>query len=215
MHASVLIAKLATRITWPLTRLDRSRARLDPPVLCYHRVLPRVKKNGKQPPYSVTPEQFREQLRLLVSEGFVSLTLQEFCEAAADLRELPSRSVLITFDDGFNDNYLLAWPIAREFNMKLNLFVCTGLVAGNTLGVFDRDLKVERESQTAFPNLWEPLRGCGLREMKAGGVDVGFHSHTHRNFGMMSDEEIAKDVELGTSLFSEEIGVTPKSFAFP
>src|SRR6185312_80900 len=166
MHASVLIAKLATRITWPLTRLDRSRARLDPPVLCYHRVLPRVKKNGKQPPYSVTPEQFREQLRLLVSEGFVSLTLQEFCEAAADLRELPSRSVLITFDDGFNDNYLLAWPIAREFNMKLNLFVCTGLVAGNTLGVFDRDLKVERESQTAFPNLWEPLTWCGLRQMK-------------------------------------------------
>ena len=107
MRPALFIAKIATRAAWPLTRLDRGDARLAPVVLCYHRVLPQSANNTRPPPYSVTPEQFRHQMSVLAAEGFTSISLQEFYEATLGLRELPNRSVLITFDDGYNDNYTL------------------------------------------------------------------------------------------------------------
>jgi peptidoglycan/xylan/chitin deacetylase (PgdA/CDA1 family) len=215
MRPSIIIAKMATRVVWPLTRLDRGTERLVPPVLCYHRVLPRAAKCKRQPPYSVTPDQFEEQMSVLAREGFTSLTFREFYEAAAGLRELPARSVLLTFDDGFSDNYSLAWPIAQQFGMKLNLFICTGLVSGNSIEVFAGVSPSERASRSQFSDLWQPLQWSEIREMTAAGVDVGFHSHDHRNLGFLSAEQIATDADTGISLFIEQLGFRPRFFAFP
>jgi peptidoglycan/xylan/chitin deacetylase (PgdA/CDA1 family) len=152
-------------------------------------------------------------MSLLAREGFTSLTLEEFREAARGERELAPRSILITFDDGFADNHLLAWPIAREFGIKLNLFLCTGLVAGET----DQDQLtfVDRENKSAHPHLWQPLTWIQVREMSAAGVCAGFHSHTHRNMARLRREELAADAAKGILLFTRELGVRPTCFAFP
>ena len=89
-------------------------------------------------------------MSLLAREGFTSLTLKEFSEAARGARPLPRRSALITFDDGFVDNYLLAWPIAREFGIKLNLFLCTSLIAGEQVEVFNRPSVADRANRRNF-----------------------------------------------------------------
>jgi len=183
-------------------------------VLCYHRVLPRS-STAPPPAYAVTPEQFRDQMSLLAREGFTSLTLKEFSEAARSARALPPRSVLITFDDGFIDNYLLAWPIAREFGIKLNLFLCTSLIASEQVEAFNRPSVTERANRKEFPHLWQPLTWAQVREMSAAEVGVGFHSHAHRNLGKLSSEEITADAAKGMAFFTEELGVQPESFAFP
>jgi peptidoglycan/xylan/chitin deacetylase (PgdA/CDA1 family) len=215
MRPAILIAKLATRAAWPMTRLDRGEERLAPVVLCYHRVLPPSATNRRSPPYSVTPDQFRRQLSVLAAEGFTSLSLQEFYEAATGVRELPSRCVLITFDDGYNDNHTIAWPITREFGVKLNLFICTGLLAGMSIEAFERVSAAERANRAEAPGLWQPLSWSQLREMNAGGVGLGFHSHGHRNLGTMSSEEIAADAAIGISLIAKHLGFRPRFFAFP
>ena len=214
MRAATTIARAATRLTWPFVRLDRNRGRLAPAVLCYHRVLPR--RSGSQSArYSVTAEQFRQQMSLLAGEGFTSLTLDEFRRAAAGADEVPSRSVLVTFDDGFADIYLNAWPIAREFGIALNLFLCSGLLGGESVESLQPRTPAEKASQCEFPNLWRPLTWDQVREMSRGGVGLGFHSHTHRNYGRLSTEELVSDASRGLSVMERDLGTRPCSFAFP
>src|SRR5215831_4321804 len=203
MRAATTIARTATWVTWPLTRLDRNGALSRPVVLCYHRVLPRA-AGFPYPRYAVSPRQFREQMALLAAEGFHSLTLAEFSAIASGTRELPSRSVLVTFDDGFADIYLNAWPIARDFGIALNVFLCTGLMSGAHVAGLD-------ESSGAV----RPLTWGEVREMRAAGVGFGFHSHGHQNHGRLGLEEIAADAQSGLTLLKGELGVRPAAFAFP
>jgi len=214
MRLSITLAKIATTATWAATRQDR-HGRIVPPVLCYHRVLPTVAGVRERPDYSVSPTQFADQLSLLNDEGFTSLTLHEYFDTANGSRELPARSVLVTFDDGFADNYSAAWPIARRLGVKLNLFVCTGLVAGDSVSAFAEDNARAELSRQNFPEHWQPLSWDQLREMMAGGVEIGFHSHRHRNLGQLTEEEIASDTSEGISVFKRHLGVAPRFFAFP
>jgi peptidoglycan/xylan/chitin deacetylase (PgdA/CDA1 family) len=211
MRAITTIAKAATRATWPLTRLDRNGDLTGPVVLCYHRVLPQP-ANSQSPRYAVTPQQFREQMSLLVAEGFSSLSLDDLRGAAP---EVPPRSVIVTFDDGFADIYLSAWPIARELGITPNLFLCTGLLDGARLEAFDPQTLADRTSQRHFPHLWRALTWDEVREMGRAQVGLGFHSHSHRNYGKLRVPEIAADAERGLSRFANEVGSRPSAFAFP
>lgn len=215
MRPSITLAKIATSATWAATRQDRRKGHIIPAVLCYHRVLPEAAGTSNQPDYSVTPEQFAAQMSLLNDEGFTSLTLDEYFEAATGLRELSPRSVVVTFDDGFADNYSVAWSIARRFGVKINLFICTGLVAGERVPAFAEDNARAQLSRKKFPDHWRPLSWKQLVEMMAGGVGVGFHGHHHRNLGRMSEPEIAGDASEGISIFKEHLGGAPRFFAFP
>ncbi len=211
MRAATTIAKAATRVTWPLTRLDRNGDLSAPVVLCYHRVL-RRSENSQLSPYAVTPQQFRAQMSLLAAEGFRSLTLDDFRAAATGARELSPRSVLVTFDDGHADIYQNAWPIARERGITLNLFLCTGLILGERVAGLDHSHGADLREPA---DLCRPLTWGEVREMSQNGVGVGFHSHTHRNHGRLSLAEIAADARRGLTVLQQEAGITPAAFAFP
>ncbi|HVQ36031.1 MAG TPA: polysaccharide deacetylase family protein [Pyrinomonadaceae bacterium] len=215
MRPLVTLAKIATSATWAATRPDRFQGHLVPPVLCYHRVLPEAAGAQEPADYSVTPQQFEAQMALLKDEGFTSLTLSEYFDAARGLRELAPRSVLVTFDDGFADNYLVAWPIARRFDVTINLFICTGLVAGERVASFAEDNPAAGLSRKGFPEHWQPLSWEQLREMSDGGVEIGFHSHRHPNLGRMTEDEIALDAAEGISSFRQQLEREPEYFAFP
>ena len=215
MRPSTTLAKIATSATWAATRRVREEGPIVPPVLCYHRVLAEAAGSKDQPDYSVTPQQFAAQMSLLNDEGFTSLTLDEYFEVATGLWEPPSRSVVVTFDDGFADNYSVAWPIARYCGVKINLFICTALVAGERVAAFAKDNSRAQLSKKQFPEHWRPLSWQQVRDMMAGGVGVGFHSHHHRNLGRMSELDIASDASEGISIFGKHLGEAPKYFAFP
>jgi len=133
----------------------------------------------------------------------------------AGLRQLPDRSVLITFDDGFSDNQALAWPIAQEFGIKFNLFICTGLINGERIAALQGATPAERASREEFPELWRPLLWSQLEELNAAGVGLGFHSHSHRNLETMTPAEIAADAAVGISLLKKHLGFRPRFLAFP
>ena len=214
MRAATTIAKAATRLTWPLTRLDRNGDLSRLTVLCYHRVLPGT-GHFPLPRYAVTLRQFREQMSLLADEGFTSLSLDEVRDATAGQRELPARSVLVTFDDGLADIHRCAWPIAQEFGITLSLFVCTGLLVGERVDNLAPQTRADWEAWREFPDLWRPLTWDEVREMNRMRVGLGFHSHAHRNYGRLSQPEIAADASRGLAVLQREVGIRPKAFAFP
>ncbi len=223
----IFLADAASRLVWRLGLMKADTGN-SIPVLCYHRVLPEFIETAA-PIYTILPEQFEAQMAFLAAEGFVSLSLPAYAEIARGLRPAPRRAVLITFDDGYADNYGIAWPIARKYRITLNLFLCTGLIGEdhpvvmtpNGYVLLKNRLMEGRaradvwEHIQKFPELWSPLNWHKLEEMKDGGVHFGFHSHSHRNLALLSPVDLAADLAGGLEMFEGRWGYRPRSFAFP
>lgn len=223
----IRLADAVTKLTW---RLAKNRANLEGrvPVLCYHRVLPAYIE-GDNPIYSVLPEQFASQMACLAEAGFITLSLQEYAEIARGSRRPAKRSALITFDDGYADTYQIAWPIAQKYKVKMNLFLCTGFInQANPVAMTKDGYRVltgfnsQVEGHNAvlrhmmqFTPLWRPLTWAEIREMKESGVQMGFHSHSHRNLALLTSEELVADIATGLSILQRELGCRTGCFALP
>jgi peptidoglycan/xylan/chitin deacetylase (PgdA/CDA1 family) len=217
----------ASRLVWYLGLTKREAGNCIPG-LCYHRVLPEFVETGA-PIYTILPEQFEAQMAFLAGEGFVSLSLPEYAEIARGLRPAPRRAVLITFDDGYADNYDIAWTIAKKYRITLNLFLCTGLIGENHPVVMTKhgyvllknrmmkgvDRTDVREHIQKFPELWRPLNWQELGEMKDAGVHFGFHSHSHRNLALLPTFDLVADLAGGLEMFERRWGYRPQSIALP
>src|SRR5262245_10488047 len=119
------------------------------PVLMYHRVLtPEERKSIAPTPYEILWDNFIAQLRFLKKEGFRSYTIDELWRPGdAGNRHARPKGVAITFDDGYVDNYLHAFPVLQEFGFKATFFVI-----------------VNKIDSPEFMN-WSQLRemqGCGM-----------------------------------------------------
>jgi peptidoglycan/xylan/chitin deacetylase (PgdA/CDA1 family) len=224
--AKLLLSRLITRIAWESVYKRRDfKNRL--PILCYHRVLPELIEAEESPVYTVLPEQFEAHLDLLAREGFTSLTLKEFGEMATGVLPPPRRGVMITFDDGYADNYAIAWPICRKHRMKLNLFISTGTIGDSRPMVMTKQgyrflgdgwepaPYYFRSHLQKYSRLWKPLTWRELREMHRAGVHLGLHGHSHHNLAFLPEGRIIREAQTGAKVFQEHLGFRPEYFALP
>jgi len=220
----LLLARAITRLAWQLGYRRRPSAGYVP-VLCYHRVLPELLEDENNPVYTLLPEQFEAQLAFLVQEGFVSLSLDEFGEMARGLKPAPSRVVLLTFDDGYADFHAVAWPLAQKYNVKLNLFISTGLIGQSGPVIMTQNGYRFHSGEgpslyyqghlEKFPHLWRPLTWEEVREMGRTGVGFGLHGHTHRNLVDLDKTELVEELSAGVRAFRHHLGYSPRFFALP
>ncbi|WP_233842624.1 polysaccharide deacetylase family protein [Dyella sp. 2HG41-7] len=111
----------------PLQRV-RSWLQKDLRILAYHRIMPlpdSASFDFDLELISTTPERFRAQM-LHVKQHFVPVRLSDVAAAINSGAALPPDAVAITFDDGYDDNYRIAYPILRELNIPATFFVSTG-----------------------------------------------------------------------------------------
>ncbi len=114
--------------------------------------------------------------------------------------QIPSKSVVITIDDGWRSAYDIALPILKKYGYPATLFVYTDLITGK-----DKTLS------------WELLR-----EMEKAGIDVQGHTKTHRNLTLIDKkgsfksyfEAIEKEVSASTALINDRINKRVKYFAY-
>jgi peptidoglycan/xylan/chitin deacetylase (PgdA/CDA1 family) len=91
------------------------------PVLMYHHVTP---NDGL---VTVSPETFRRQMAWLAGHGYRSIGCRDL-EGFFNGATLPDKSVLITFDDGYLDNYVYAHPVLQAFGLQATIFLITGRI---------------------------------------------------------------------------------------
>jgi len=171
------------------------------PVLMYHHVTP---AGGA---INVTPEHFRDQLAWLRAHGYRSLTCDEFAMHLAGT-PAPARSVLITFDDGYLDNYVYAWPLLREYGFHAAIFIVTSWVGdGPARPCMGEDAPLpatpdheacKRQIAAGVP-VEAALRWSEIERMRAGGV-IEFHSHTHTHTRWDKLEGDKKNVRMADEL---------------
>lgn len=110
------------------------------PILMYHSI-------ATQPGniLRIPKTRFDEQMKWLKDNGYSSVTLDEAYEAVSEKKELPEKSVVITFDDGYIDNYENAFPVLKKYGMSGTVFMITGKIDDKANGYLTADMLKEMD----------------------------------------------------------------------
>jgi peptidoglycan/xylan/chitin deacetylase (PgdA/CDA1 family) len=96
-------------------------------VLMYHSIAPRI-ESWDFSHLSLPPEVFDDHMARLRRSGYNSVTLSEVYDYVAGKTRLPPKAVVITFDDGYLDNWVYAFPILKKHGMRGTVFVSTDFI---------------------------------------------------------------------------------------
>lgn len=90
------------------------------PVLYYHSIDP-----SEANELILSPEKLKKQLKYILDEGYIPLSMSELYAHLSNNKEIPKKSIVITFDDGYMDNYTYAFPILKELGINATFFIIT------------------------------------------------------------------------------------------
>jgi len=181
-------------------------------ILLYHRVTA-VPGGLERPTMNVTPDRFASQLEHLLDTGYRFLPLSAVVSGAQAGQPLPARPAVLTFDDGYLNVHRSVWPVLRRLEVPATVFVTTAFL--DSQAPFPFDDWGRRRWRQAPPVAWQPLSWAQCREMERSGlVEIGSHTHTHRNL-RGRPEEFAADLETSLRLLERHLGPGPRTFSFP
>ncbi|WP_459614808.1 polysaccharide deacetylase family protein [Bordetella sp. 2513F-2] len=195
------------------------------PVLMYHHVTP---AGGM---IAVTPEVFEAQIAGLARAGYVSLTAAQFA-AYLDGEPVPEKSVLITFDDGYLNNWVHAHPILQRYGMHAVLFLVTGWLG-------EGDVRAHAGQGRALPECPDHdeckrrigagrhdevmLRWSEVRAMlQAGTFELHSHTHTHTRWDRVCGADaaakrarLAQDLAASRAALAHQLGEASDHLCWP
>ncbi len=136
------------------------------PILLYHRV------GTEQDQLTVSIKRFEEDLLNIQREGYQTISLSQLKDLLrGSATNVPEKPIVITFDDGYLNNYTNAFPVLQKYSMTASFYIITGII-----GQPDR------------------MTISQIQEMNKATMDFGSHTITHRLLGELSPEE--ETVEL-------------------
>jgi peptidoglycan/xylan/chitin deacetylase (PgdA/CDA1 family) len=177
------------------------------PVLTYHHV---------NPSREITPAGFEKQMQFLSSNGYAALSLEELSEFFRTGKLKQTKSVVITFDDGYLDNWVFAYPVLKKYDLKATIFVVTNKIQDkNYRDSFDTELDLKNERHPDNFLSWEQIR---IME-KSGLIDIQAHTHYHykegESWGNTSNLSVQEELVLCRKIIEEELGNKSLFIAWP
>lgn len=160
------------------------------PVLNYHQI-----NDRDHNALTVSSSQFAAQMDYLNKEGYHTITPTELADALENGAVLPEKPVVITFDDGYLDNYQNAYPVLKQYNQKATIFVISDYVS-------------------TYPNYltWEQIK-----EMQESGL-IDFESHTLSHVDLTkagSSEEIMHQLKDARTALEWRLQKPIRFIAYP
>jgi peptidoglycan/xylan/chitin deacetylase (PgdA/CDA1 family) len=141
---------------------------------------------------SVPKEKFKEQMKYLKQNNFNIISLDELYSQYINGTSIPDNSVVLTFDDGYKDNYTRAYPILNELGFKATVFMITSKI--------DEDGYLTKEQ---------------IKELDSNGINIECHTVSHPQLALLSQDKQA--YELGKSKMRLEsiLGRDIKYISYP
>lgn len=161
-------------------------------VLMYHHIGPVTDEKERE--YFISAEMFEKQIKLIKEKGYQALKLEEVEEAYIQQKDLPEKSVLITLDDGWLDNYTYAFPLAKKYNIPIAIFLSSALIG------LDSELLAWEQAQEMYDS--------GL-------VSFSSHGAHHRRLRDLSDEEVLSELNDSKKTLEEFFSTSIHSFCYP
>jgi len=184
-----------THTPTPYPTPDGQARRVRVPILMYHYLsVPPSDADIYRRDLSVTPENFEQQLHYLAENGYTTITLQDLVYYLTLGYPLPERPVILTFDDGYRDNFFHAYRLLRRFNSVATFFVVTGFIDENRP---------------------EYLTWGQVRVMQRGGMEFGSHTYSHPDLRDQDVDYLVWQIVGSQEAIAERIEKPVRFFSYP
>ena len=168
---------------------------LQVPILMYHYLSdPPRNANAIRRDLSVGPDNFEAQLAYLRQAGYETISMNQLSYALSQQAALPEKPLIITFDDGYRDNYENAFPLLRKYGYTATFFVFT-----QPIDTYNVDYLT-----------WEMII-----EMHQAGMEFGSHSYRHPDLRDRDVDFLVFEIVGSREAIEERIGEPVRFFAYP
>lgn len=159
------------------------------PVLMYHS----IDNNYKASKLSVSPESFKRQMEFLHNNGYNVISLEKIAYYLKNKVKIPPKTVSITFDDGFLNNYEVAYPVLKKYGIPAAIFVI-----------------VDKVGEHGYLG-WKEIK-----EMSDSGlITIGSHTLSHRWLPYMGTEQLRSELSESKRILEENIGKPVRALCYP
>ncbi len=173
----------------PRSAISQSQKQLlkEIPILYYHSI---TEEAGNE--LRIPPKEFESHLKFLRQAGYESITLYELYQYFYKERELPAKPFVLTFDDGYTDNYTNAFPIAKKYGFSGTIFMVTGWIDGEGY-----------------------LTKKQLREMSQAGWQIEAHTETHPKLNELTLTQLERELQDSKRKLEEILNRPSEYLAYP
>jgi len=158
------------------------------PIMMYHN----VDYVETPEPNTVSPERFDWQMKYLKDRKYNVISLNELVNAIREERSLPRNSVVITFDDGPENNYTYAFKILKKYNFPAIIFM-----------------------PSRFVDTAKFLKSAQIKEMLSKGISIGSHTQTHDYLPDLSREKQVEEIVKSKAELENKFDISVRYFAYP
>lgn len=157
------------------------------PVLYYHSVSENAIND-----VTITPKKLKEQLDYINDNNYVTITMRELYSHIENNTPIPQKSIIITFDDGYMNNYTEAFPILKDLNMTATIFC-----VGNSL---DGSYYLSEDA---------------IKEMSDYGIDIESHTVNHLHLDTLSYDQQLSEIKNSKNILEKITGKEVLALAYP
>ncbi len=165
------------------------------PILMYHHISDVPTHNALDASLTVTSSLFNQQLDHLKTQGYSTITFNQLFDALYYDGPLPSKPILLTFDDGYEDAYTVAYPALVKHGFSGMFYIITG--------------KVGWLGQMTWPQ---------LSQMLTHGMQMGSHTVHHVDMGQVytnSPEQAQQELQVSRTTMQQHLGIVIQQFCYP
>lgn len=174
---------------------EKAMVKTELPIVMYHHILKEQTRLNK---YTISPQEFRQDMEYIKNGGYTPIFLTELVESTRGGAPLPSKPVVITFDDGYESFYEYIYPILKEYGYKA-VFSVVGQYTDQYSEADDHHIRYSHCT-------WEQLK-----EMSDSGlVEIGNHSynlHVNKNGRHGAKKKQGENVEAYEEVLKKDIGL--------
>lgn len=164
------------------------------PVLMYHHIQPlQVASILGHAPLTVDSTLFENQMMYLKNYGYTALSADDLVSALKHKQQLPKKPIMITIDDGYDDNFTYAYLTAKKLQMVMNFMISTQLIG-----------------KPGYMN-WDHLREMHANEF----ARIYNHTATHAPLGYILKNQIQQELTTSKEDFKRELNYTTGIFTYP
>jgi peptidoglycan/xylan/chitin deacetylase (PgdA/CDA1 family) len=164
------------------------------PIFIYHSVRPHIQgESVEQDAFDVTPELLDEELSYIDTHGYTTISPAELLDII-DGNPGPEKPVLLTFDDGWQNQFTYAFPLLAKHRAQATFYVYTSPPDHNA---------------THFMS-WDELRA-----LHDAGMTIGDHTTTHPYLWTLPQDAIEHEIAYSKARLDAELGVPVLDFASP
>ncbi len=166
------------------------------PSLMYHNI--NDDYDPKNSSVEISAEKFKEHMLALKNDGYTAIFFDEYISYQNEGKKLPEKPIIITFDDGYLNNYTVGFPILKETGMKATIFIVTG--------------RMGLQGAVTYPHFtWKQAQ-----EMEqAGVVDIQSHTQYHGYLTTLSDASLILELRKSKFVIEKNLNKTVEFLAYP